>query len=167
VVTLDNSACQFCGWEGHPESFRRAFLDCLRLQSMQDVCINQVYAFPFRSALNGECKSIRSLTVSGCLWRHPNPSQINNLDLDSLLTNQGLPLKSLCIKSCGESFVKGFVVWFATCGSQLQSLEFSSYERYASDSLPMLLTSISNSLTSLDIDIGISRARMYFFDICN
>jgi len=31
----------------------------------------------------------------------------------------------------------------------------------------MLLTSISNSLTSLDIDLGIARASMYFFDICN
>jgi len=119
MVTLDNTACPYWGWVGHPESFRRAFLDCLCFQSMQDVCINQVYAFPFRSALNGECKSIRSLTVSGCLWRHPNPSQINNL-----LTNQGFPLKSLCIKSCGESFVKGFAVWFATCGSPIAGVFF-------------------------------------------
>ena len=168
VVTLNHTPSPYFGWEAQPESFRQAFLDCLRLQTMQDVCIKQVYGFPFGSALNSRCKSIWSLTVSGGLWRSSsNPPQISNLDVDGLLTNQGLPLKSLCIKSCGKSFLKGFAAWFATCGSQLQSLKFSSYERYAYDSLPMLLTSSSNSLTSLDIDLGLFRARMSLFDICN
>jgi len=168
AVTLNHTPSPLFGWSAQPESFRQAFLDCLRLQTMQDVCIEQVYGFPFGSALNGRCKSIRSLTVSGGLWLgSSNPPQINNLDVDGLLTNQGLPLKSLYIKSCEESFLYGFATWFATCGSQLQSLEFSSYERFASDSLPMLLTSSSNSLTSLDIDLGLFKARMSFFDICN
>jgi len=168
AVTLNHTPLPFFGWEAQPESFRQAFLDCLRLQTMQDVCIKQVYGFPFGSALNGRCKSIRSLTVSGGLWgRSSNPPQINNLDMDGLLTNQGLPLKSLCIKSCEGPFLYGFAAWFATCGSQLQSLEFSSSQRFASDSLPMLLTSSSNSLTRLDIDLGLFNARMSFFDICN
>ena len=163
AVTLNHSACPFLGWETQPESFRRAFLDCLHLQSMQDVCINQIFGFPFAFALNGGCKSIRRLTVSGDLW---HPGQINNLDMNGPLMNQGLRVKSLCIQLCGESFLRGFAAWFATSGSQLQSLEFSSYERYAYDSLPMLLTGSSNSLTTLDIDLGIFRTCMSFLDIC-
>jgi len=125
VVTLNHAPSPRIGWEAQPESFRQAFLDCLRLQTMQDICIKQVYSFPFGSALNGRCKSIRSLTVSGGIWQSSsNPPQIYNLDLDGLLTNQGLPLKSLCIKSCGECLLRGFAAWFATSsGKSEKNLE--------------------------------------------
>jgi len=98
-ITLNHSLCPLWGWEAQPESFRLAFLDCLRLQSMRDVCIDDVLHFPFKSALNCECKSIRSLIVHGILWVHPTPSINNlNLDLDGPFTNQGLLLKSLCLQ---------------------------------------------------------------------
>ena len=157
-ITLDHSPHSF-GWNAQPESFRLAFLDCLRLQSMQDVHINSVVDFPFRSALDGECKSIRSLTVRGGCSK---PNQINNLDLDSPITNQDLPLKSLCLHNCTESFFQGFAPWFATCRIQLRSLEFFSFLNWGYGSFPQLLTGSSSSLTSLDLNLGLTQSRTSF-----
>ena len=165
-ITLDHTLCAVFGWEEQPESFRRAFLDCLRSQSMQDVHLKHIWRFPFTSALNGEC-SIRSLTVRGGTWQHSKPSPINNLDLDGPFMNQGPPLKSLRIQLGRESFLHGFVPWFATCRSQLRSLEFFSLDDRGYDLLPKLLTSSSNSLTSLDLNLGFARRRRSFLDICN
>ena len=162
-ITLDHRSLHF-GWEAQPESFRLAFLNCLRLQSMQDVCIKDVAGFPFMSALNGECKSIRSLTVHrGRPYK--NPSQISGLDLDGPFTNQGLPLKALRLARCQPHFLEGFVPWFTTCRSQLQSLEFFSSDGGCYDSLPKLLTWSSGSLTSLDLFLGLTRTRTSFLDI--
>jgi len=165
-ITLDHSSSPGFGWEAQPESFRRAFLDCFRSQTMQDVHVKHVLLFPFRSALNGEC-SIRSLTVRGGLWQRSNPNQINNLDSDGPFMNQGIPLKSLCIQLCGEEFLHGFVPWFATCRPQLHSLEFFSLDDRGYDSLPRLLTSSSNSLTSLDLNVELASTRMSLLDPCN
>jgi len=157
-ITLDHPSVWLdLDWEALPESFRLAFLDCLRLQSMQVVCLKHILRFPYRSALNDECKSIRSLTVRG-------PSQINNLDLDGPLVNQGL---SLCLHISVIHDMEGFVSWFATCRSQLRSLEFFSFDDRCYDSLPRLLANSSNSLTSLVLDLGSARARMSFVDTCN
>ena len=158
-LTLDHSLCSLFRFEELPESFRLAFLDCLRLQSMRDVCINYVLHFPFKSALNSECKSIRSLTVRGLFWVHPSTSTNDlNLDLDGPFTNQDLPLESLCLKNCTDPFLERFVPWFVTCGrSQVRSLEFQcSCGDGAYEWLPILLSSSSNTLTSLDLDLGLA-----------
>ena len=165
-ITLDHSSSPNFGWEAQPESFRRAFLDCLRSQTRQDVHVKHVLLFPFRSALNGEC-SIRSLTVRGGLWQRSNPNQINNLNSDGPFMNQGIPLKSLRIQLCWEEFLHGFVPWFATCRPQLHSLEFFSLDDRGYDSLPRLLTSSSNSLTSLDLNVELASTRMSLLDPCN
>src|SRR6266567_681973 len=105
---------------------------------MQGIHINYVFGFPFTSALDGECKSISSLTGRGSGgWQHSTyPSQINNSNLDGPFTNQDLPLKSLCLHKCMESFLQEFAPWFATRRSQLPSFEsFSSKDR-GYDSLP-------------------------------
>ena len=166
-ITLDHSPSPGLGWEAQPESFRRAFLDCLRSQFMQDVHIKHVFGFPFMSVLNGRCKYIRSLSVRGGLWQYSNPSPIKELNLDGPFTNQGLPLQSLCIQLCREGFLEGFVPWFTTCRSQLRSLEFAPLDDRGYGSLSKLLTSSSNSLTSLDLDLGFARARMSSLDVCN
>ena len=160
-ITLSHSLCPFWGWEAQPECFRLAFLECLRLQSMRDVCISDVLHFPFKSALNGECKSIRSLTVHGLHWVHPSSSIYLNVDLDGSFTNRGLPLKSLCLQRCTEKFLQGFVPWLAASRPQLWSLEFHCFHGDGGyDFLPMLLSSSSNSLTSLELDLGLGRTRM-------
>ena len=156
-ITLDHPP-SWLDWELLPESFRLTFLDCLRLQSMQVVCLKHILRFPFRSALNDECKSIRSLTVRG---DRSGPSQINNLDLNGPFVNQGL---SLCLQISLTYSIKGFVSW---CRSQLRSLEFFSFDHRCYDLLPRLLTNSSNSLTSLVLDLGSARARMSFVDTCN
>ena len=157
-ITLDHPP-SWLDWEVLPESFRLTFLDCLRLQSMQVVCLKRVIRFPYRSALNGECKSIRSLTVRG---GRPGQSQINNLDLDGPFVNQGL---SLCLHISPTHDMEGFVSWFATCRSQLRSLEFFSFDDRYYDSLPRLLANSSNSLTSLVLDLGSTRACMSFLQL--
>ena len=142
-ITLDHAWSLF-DWDVQPESFRLAFLDCLHSQSIQDLCINYVYEFPIASALNGESKSIRNLTVlGGCM--------------DGPFVNQVLPLKSLCIE---VGFIQGFAPWFATCRSQLHSLEFLPCDDCDYALLPLLLASSSNSLTSLDIHLGLAKSRM-------
>ena len=157
-ITLDHSLCSLFKFEALPESFRLAFLDCLHLQSMRDVCIHNVLHFPFKSALNGECKSIRSLTVCGGLWVHPSTSTNDlDLDLDGPFTNQDLPLESLCLQGCTNTFLDGFVPWFVTCRSQVRSLEFKGF---CGDNcygwLPILLSSSLNTLTNLDLHLGLS-----------
>ena len=160
-ITLDHALCPSFGWEGLPESFRLAFLDCLRMQSMRDLCIDSVLHFPYTSA---QCKSI---TVRGCFRVYPSTST-NNLDLDledGPSTNQDfIPFESLCLQDCTDTFLQGFVPWFVARRSQLRSLEF---EGFCGDDghycLPMLLSNSSNTLTSLDLHLGSGATRMSLF----
>jgi len=100
--------------------------------------------------------------VHGLHWVHPSSSIDLSVDLDGSFTNRGLPLKSLCLQRCTEKFLQGFVPWLAASRPQLRSLEFHCFRGDGGyDFLPMLLSSSSNSLTSLELDLGLGRTRMH------
>ena len=166
-ITFDHSPS--FEWEEEFESFHPAWLDCLRLQSMRDVCITHVVSFSSFSS-NGERKSIRALTVrGGYLWQRPSPSRrTNDVDWDGLFIIHDRPLATCAQKTKEwflQEFVPWFAPWFATCRSQLPSLEFFSLSSRSYDSLPELLASSSNSLTNFDLNLGLARTRTSFLDI--
>jgi len=161
-IALNHAAAQsFFQWETQPESFRLAFLACLRLPSMQDVSLTRVFQFPWSSLVNfNEYKSLRGLALQGYYWTN----RYANVAEDGLSNQNGsLPFESLCIQGYNrEGVVQKFTDWAATCLPRLRSLKFSSQ---AYHSLVKLLTSCSTTLVNLSFDIGSRRSCMSPLDV--
>jgi len=142
------------GWPILPQSFRLAFFDCLLLPSMHDVPLIRVTHFPFTYFLN---KHLRRLMVDCCI--------VNSIPTDEPALNgsachpndRSASFDSLSLHGNNGDAI---LAWVTTFVLKLRSLEFSLYEY---DSPSVLLTSYSNILTNLCLDIGISRTCMVPF----
>jgi len=155
-IALDHSSTLLSfQWETQPESFRLAFLACLRLPSMQDVSLTFVAQFPFTSLLNDECKLLRELTLQSCTWR---TSHTNVVTDGSSHPPRRLPFESLCFGDHDGEADREFIDWAATCLLQLRSLKFYSDEY---DSLPKLLASCSTTLVNLSLGFHVGRECMF------
>ncbi len=111
-------------------NFRAAFVECLRLPSMIEVSILQGVGFPLNAFVN--CTSIKTLTFEG-------PSTYDSSSLPP-------QIESLSLRRCYLS-LSVITSWVKTCS--LRSLSLCPSE--ISD-LPMLLSTCSDTLTSLDVD---------------
>ncbi len=132
-------------WNALPESFHLAFLDCLRLPSMVEVWISRVPDFPFVVVLTGGCKTITSLTLRDCLWSCPDQKRY-----DRLYPNQTSPFQALCLHGCNGMFFDKFIPWVKKRRLQFRSLKLS---RLSDSGYIELITTSSNSLTNLDLEI--------------
>ena len=137
-------------WENLPETFRQAFLNCLALQSMEELSLVYVINFPL-SALK-DCKTIKTLQLRN--WKHDLKSKV----LRDTLMHPLPPVESLSIHSCEKNSLQKMLPWLEN--RNIRSLSFStrrgSSETYDFDILPNLLTRCSNHLTTLDLDVKTS-----------
>ena len=140
-------------WERLPAYFCQAFWTALRSPSMQHVSISRVINFPLLNVLTREECKITQLTIHDRFYY--NWSQSIRTP-----TKWSSPLESLCLKNCDRWFLNNVTTWLDKSGMQFRSLECSSAWN-DSNTFPKLLTSSSNSLTSLDLDIELRKTRMF------
>jgi len=144
-------------WKELPDAFHRAFLNCLHLPSMQDVRVSRVIDFPFMVVLSGECKSITRLTVQNCSSKSVTWGQAHLEEkYDALYQNQSAPFKSLCLENYDGIFLKMFLAWVEKRGLEFRSLEIFPWTISDFDALSRVISKSSNSLTTLDLDIGLT-----------
>lgn len=128
-------------WRLLPEDFRKAFIGCLRLFSINSVSIIRVPGFPL-SVLN-DCNGITDFTVES--WR-------NGVDL--IAEDANLPLLGfLSIKHCGGESLAKLITWAPI--RNLRTLELSRLHNVLGyTKVPELLAKCSDSLSTLDLDLG-------------
>ena len=136
-------------WEEIPEHFRQAFLDCIHLSSMEDVCIVQLSDFPL-SVLN----NIKTLTL--CAW--PEDEYIPDTTKLDDIVGQTPQLESLSLKNVGSGSLQKVIAWVP---GTLHFLNISG--DFAYEWLAPLLDHCSNSLTNLQLDLGSQRACPSFY----
>jgi len=130
---------QLLEWASLPENFRLAFLDCIRLPSMEAVSITLASDFPL-TALN-HSKSVKSLTLCG--WT-PGLGFIAETPRCPLL-------EDLAIQDCSREAVQKIIAWVQP--SNLRSLEVMLLASHDRKQLSGFFSSCSNTLTDLTLDI--------------
>jgi len=131
-------------WPKLHERFRAAFIQCLHLPSLIEVSIHGTREFPLTAFAN--CMSIKKLTLDGTLFT------FNNLSADS--TSPYPQIESLSIQGCHAS-LPPITSWAKTCNPH--SLGFCPLYIPDPSELQPLLQVWSNTLTSLEIDLGLIR----------
>jgi hypothetical protein len=140
-ITLDDHS--FTRWPMFHEKFRAAFIQCLRLPSMIEVSIHG-NIFPLTAFSN--CMSLKKLTLDG------------TFTFDDLSADSTLPypqIESLTIRRSQNSSLPPIISWAKTCNPRSFGLCLNPYD----DDMPKLqplLQVWSNTLTSLEIDFGIT-----------
>ena len=99
-----------------------------------------IFGFPL-SALNG-CNRVKDLTLEGWSW--------DGVDITPDDVNRPL-LRSLSIKHCPGP-LEELITWAPT--RHLRALELEPLDPSDCAKVPELLSKSSNSLTSLDVDLG-------------
>jgi len=144
-ISLDD--CVATRWPMFHQSFCAAFIQCLRLPSLIEVSIHGTREFPLTAFVN--CMSIKKLTLDGSFT-------FNNLSADS--TSPYPQIESLSIRRCRAS-LPTITSWAKTCNPR--SLGFSLPNLQNNSELQPLLQVWSNTLTSLELDFGITRLFHY------
>jgi hypothetical protein len=139
-ITLDDYS--FTRWPIFHERFRAAFIQCLRLPSMREVSIRG-NIFPLTAFSN--CMSVKKLTLDGTFT-------FNNLSADSTLPYP--QIESLTIRRCHFS-LPPIISWAKTCNPRSFGLCLDPYDDDMPNLQPLLQV-WSNTLTSLEIDFGIT-----------
>ena len=134
-------------WPKLHERFRAAFIQCLHLSSLIEVSIHGTREFPLTAFAN--CMSIKKLSLDGTFT-------FNNLSADS--TSPYPQIESLSIRRCRAS-LPTITSWAKTCNPR--SLGFSLPNLQNNSELQPLLQVWSNTLTSLELDFGITRLFHY------
>jgi len=129
-----------------PESLQLSLENCLRLPSMQEVEVTGI-EIPF-SFLH-HCKGIKTLKVEACAI-----SELAGPELDS--SHDGPFLKDLIVIDVYVQDLKIFAPWMAKCCKRLQHFRVSPYsdETETFPAIEPIFISCSNTLTSLDVDLG-------------
>ena len=146
TIALSSSGCVpgSIGWQSLPESFRVAFIASFNnLPSISSVSIVWISGFPL-SALNG-CNKVKDLTLDG--WSCRDGVNITPEDV-----NGPLRLEALSIKHCDRQSLERLITWAPT--RHLRVLELSRLDPCDCAKIPELLSKCSNSLTSLNVDLG-------------
>jgi len=127
-----------------PKSLQLSLENCLRLPSIQEVEVTGI-EIPF-SFLH-HCKGIKTLKVEGC-------DKLAGPELDS--SNDGPFLKDLIVIDVRVQALKTLAPRMAKCCKRLQHFTVSPYynEPEAFLAIELIFISCSNTLTSLDIDLG-------------
>jgi hypothetical protein len=139
-ITLDDAMPS--RWPMFHQSFCAAFIQCLRLPSLIEVSIHGTDAFPLTAFAN--CISIKKLTLVGTFT-------FNSLSANS--TSPYPQIESLSIRSC-HAPLSPIISWAKTCNPR--SLSFFLPHLQNSLELQPLLQVWSNTLTSLELDFGVS-----------
>jgi len=129
-----------------PENLQLSLENCLRLPSMQEV---EVTGIEIPLSFLHHCKGIKTLNVEACAI-----SELAGPELDS--SHDGPFLKDLIIIDVYVQNLKIFAPWMAKCCKRLQHLRVSPYSDETETFLAIepIFISCSNTLTSLDIDLG-------------
>jgi hypothetical protein len=139
TLTKDGSEEGKLRWPLLPDHFRRAFMDCARLDSMEELCMVHISRFPM-SLLDG-CKTVSRLTLQ---------SFLPVCDFAMAASGYSLypPLKSLRVHNTRS--LDKMTTWI-----QSRKLRFLSHSHtypsfHDSDVFLELLQKCSDSITSLD-----------------
>ena len=136
-------------WRDLPQKFRSAFIKCLHLPSMKEVCIGESN-FPL--AVFNDCKTIKKLTLDKLV------------DCHDFGAHSAYPQPEvLSIFHCERRCLANFIPWAKSHFSRLHSLKFRLSRESDLFILPDLLKLCLNTLTSLDLELGFTCTSSPFF----
>jgi len=128
-------------WKDLPQKFRSAFIKCLHLPSMTEVCIGESN---FSLAMFNDCKSIKKLTLDKLVDCHDPGAHSAYYPQPEVLS----------IFHCDPPCFLNIIPWAKSHFSRLHSLKFRLSRESDLFLLPNLLKLCSNTLTSLDLELG-------------
>jgi len=142
ITLSSDSEHESIRWRSLPESLRTALVGSFHLPSIKGISIRWIAGFPL-SELNS-CNTVEDLTLEG--W------SFNGVNMTPDDVNRPL-LESLSIRRCCGEILHRIITWAPT--RHLRALELSRLwnpRDYAM--VPKFLSNSSNSLTSLNVDLG-------------
>ena len=136
-------------WSILPQSFRLSLETSLRWSSIQELGVTGFIVIPL--SLLHNCKGIKILKLKGCIIYDLGDLELNSPHDRSLI-------KDLSIVDVRGTSLKRLTPWIVKSCKQLRYFQFSSYRSQTLEGdfsliIAPILTSCSDSLTTLDMDL--------------
>jgi len=132
-------------WEVLPETFRQAFLKCLRLPTMKELYVEYIINFPL-SALR-DSKTIKILELVD--WKYNSKIKVPG----DTLVHPFPPIESLSIFDCENQSVRKMLPRLEKCHIHSLSFSLGFANKHDFDVMADLLACSSNYLTTLNLHV--------------